>query len=153
MISSAQCIAKFGVPGGRAEGTYMKAWPVPADIQLALKHVVFSAVAATGFPTRIYCNRALTGPLEHALRSLIATGHAAELKTWDGCYIVRKQRGASSHSLHSWGLAIDVNAAANALGAKPMLSAGFVKCFTDAGFEWGGTWTRKDGMHFQLKTL
>jgi hypothetical protein len=35
----------------------------------------------------------------------------------------------------------------------PKLSAGFVKCFTDNGFEWGGYWQRKDGMHFQLKSI
>ena len=25
--------------------------------------------------------------------------------------------------------------------------------FTDAGFTWGGTWSRKDGMHFQLAKI
>ena len=73
-----------------------------------------------------------------------------ELKTFDGCFNIRKKRGLGSMSLHAWGLAIDVNAAWNGLNVTPVLSAGFVKCFTDAGFEWGGTWTRKDGMHFQL---
>jgi hypothetical protein len=33
------------------------------------------------------------------------------------------------------------------------LSPGFVKCFTDNGFEWGGTWKRKDPMHFQLAEI
>jgi hypothetical protein len=56
-------------------------------------------------------------------------------------------------SLHSWGLAIDVNAFENGLNQTPKLSAGFVKCFTDAGFDWGGTWQRKDGMHFQLSKI
>ena len=56
-------------------------------------------------------------------------------------------------SLHSWGIAIDVNAAWNGLDKTPVLSAGFVKCFTDAGFDWGGRWTRKDGMDFQLAKI
>jgi hypothetical protein len=51
-------------------------------------------------------------------------------------------------------LAIDVIAFENGLGKEPKLSPGFVKCFTDAGFEWGGTWkSRPDGMHFQLKSI
>jgi hypothetical protein len=56
-------------------------------------------------------------------------------------------------SLHSWGIAVDVNAFSNGLGKEPTLSAGFVKCFTDAGFDWGGVWKRKDGMHFQLAKI
>jgi hypothetical protein len=53
-------------------------------------------------------------------------------------------------SLHSWGLAIDINAATNRFGGKPTMSAELVKCFTDAGFDWGGVWSNPDGMHFQL---
>jgi hypothetical protein len=56
-------------------------------------------------------------------------------------------------SLHSWGLAVDLNAFENGLGKEPKLSPGFVKCFTDAGFDWGGTWKRKDGMHFELAKI
>jgi len=33
------------------------------------------------------------------------------------------------------------------------MSKELVSCFTDAGFDWGGTWERKDGMHFQLKNI
>jgi hypothetical protein len=62
------------------------------------------------------------------------------------------QAGARYLSTHAWALAIDVNAFENGLGKKPKLSAAFVKCFTDAGFVWGGTFARLDGMHFELKT-
>jgi hypothetical protein len=88
--------------------------------------------------------------LEAGLRNLITRGLTGELSTWDGCYIVRNARGLSSWSMHAWGLAFDINAATNRLGAKPTLSAAFVKCFTDAGFVWGGTWRRADGMHFEV---
>jgi hypothetical protein len=92
-------------------------------------------------------------PLTKAFKNLISTGYVKELKTWDGCFNIRKKRGLSSQSLHSWGIAVDINAFENQLNMTPKLSAGFVKCFTDAGFDWGGTWTRKDGMHFQLATI
>jgi len=104
-------------------------------------------------PKKLYCNKDLVEPLSKALKNLIDTGKIAELKTWDGCFNIRKKRGLSSMSLHSWGIAIDVNAAWNQLNMTPTLSPAFVKCFTDAGFEWGGTWQRKDGMHFQLKSI
>lgn len=119
----------------------MTLWDVPADIEIG------------AIPKRLYCNRDLPGPLERAFRNLIATGHISELKTWDGCFNIRKKRGAASPSLHSWGIAIDVNAAWNQFGKAPTLSPGFVKCFTDAGFDWGGVWGKKDGMHFQLSKI
>ena len=60
----------------------------------------------------------------------------------------------ASLSLHSWGIAIDVNAFENGLGKEPKLSKKFVKCFTDNGWDWGGLWvSRPDGMHFQLSKL
>lgn len=104
-------------------------------------------------PKRIYCHKLLVEPLKTALENLVTNGVASELETWDGCFNVRRMRGGTSMSIHSWGLAIDVNAKTNALGIKPTLSNAFVKCFTDAGFDWGGEWARKDGMHFQLACI
>jgi hypothetical protein len=31
-----------------------------------------------------------------------------------------------------------------------MFSDELVRCFAEAGFEWGGLWRTPDGMHFQL---
>lgn len=94
---------------------------------------------------RKYCFTVPTGRL--LLR------HNGHIFITGNCFNIRKKRGASTLSLHSFGVAVDLNAAWNGFGAKPTLSAGFVKCFTDAGFEWGGTWNTPDGMHFQLKTI
>ena len=96
----------------------------------------------------------MVGPLMQDFSNLIERCYVNELKTWDGCFNVRKKRGLKSLSLHSWAIAIDVNAAWNGLGKEPTLSKGFVKCFTDAGFDWGGNWkNRLDGMHFQLNRI
>lgn len=116
-------------------------WDVPTHLEIGV------------IPKRIYCNKDLVKPLEASFKALIDTGCVKELKTWDGCFNIRKKRGLSSMSLHSWGIAIDVNAFENGLGKQPKLSPEFVKCFTDNGFIWGGTWTRKDGMHFQLANI
>lgn len=138
MVTSAQALSKYGDPTLEKS---MVLWDVPMELEIG------------AIPKRIYCNKDLVEPLEKAFKNLIETGHAAELKTWDGCFNIRKKRGLSSLSLHSWGIAIDVNAAWNQLNQNPALSPGFVKCFTDAGFDWGGSWTRKDGMHFQLNKI
>lgn len=109
-------------------------------------------------------------PLIRVFKNLIARGYVGELKTWDGCWNFRPIRGYEKKyealmaagkeelaikylSIHSWAGAVDVNAGENGLGKKPKLSKGFVKCWTDAGFEWGGNWSRPDGMHFQLAFL
>ena len=138
MITSAQCLKKYGDPTLEKS---MVIWDVPTEMEIGV------------IPKRIYCNKDFVEPLKKALQNLISTGKVDELKTWDGCFNIRKKRGLTSMSLHSWGLAIDVNAAWNGLGKDPVLSNEFVKCFTDAGFEWGGTWTRLDGMHFQIAKI
>lgn len=119
----------------------MTVWDVPDELEVGY------------IPKKIYCNADMVKPLEKAIRNLIESGHIKELRTWDGCFNIRKKRGGLTPSLHSWGLAIDVNAAWNGFGKTPTLSAGFVKCFTDSGFDWGGEWKTKDGMHFQLRTI
>ncbi len=146
MVRAQDCLKKYGQPGSKSEGQWMMVWDVPADLEAAFAHVKF-------FPQRLYCNRAMVGPLEKALRLLIARGLAQELVEWGGCYNYRAQRGGSALSLHSWGIAVDVNPKTNALGKALTLSPAFVACFKEVGFDWGGEWQRKDGMHMQLATI
>lgn len=138
MVTSQQALKKYGDP---TLEKCMVVWDVPTELEIGM------------IPKKIYCNKDMVKPLTAAFKNLIDTGHVKELKTWDGCFNIRKKRGLTSMSLHSWGIAIDVNAAWNQLNMEPKLSVGFVKCFTDAGFDWGGVWKRKDGMHFQLSTI
>jgi len=142
MVTSQQCLKKWGDPTDpKNEGKYMVLWDVPTELEIGI------------IPKRIYCNRLMIAPLTAAFKNLIDRGFVNELKTWDGVFNVRKKRGLNSQSLHSWGIALDVNAAWNGLGKIPTSTPGFVKCFTDAGFEWGGTWKRSDGMHYQLVSI
>jgi len=138
MVTSAQALKKYGDP---TKESGMTLWDVPKELEIGV------------LPKRLYCNKDMILPLTKAFKNLISTGCVKELKTWDGCFNIRKKRGLTSMSLHSWGIAIDVNAAWNQLNMTPTLSKEFVNCFVTAGFDWGGTWTRKDGMHFQLKSI
>jgi hypothetical protein len=99
---------------------------------------------------RVYAHKLMETPLRQAFKNLIDRGFSKELKTFDGCVCVRPMTSGNGWSVHAWGLAVDFNAGTNAYGRKPALSPGFVMCFTDAGFEWGGWWSTPDGMHFQL---
>lgn len=138
MITSKQALAKYGPPENESS---MTLWDVPSHLEIGV------------IPKRIYCNRDMVGPIAKAFQNLVSTGSVAELKTWDGCFNIRKKKAGSTPSLHSWGLAIDVNAAWNGFGKSPTMSPKFVKCFTDAGLDWGGRWATQDGMHFQLSVL
>lgn len=138
MLTAAQAIARFGPPEGEIG---MVLWDVPPAYEIGV------------IPKRIYCNRALIGPLAHAFEALIDHDLVSEIKTWDGCFNIRKSKGGNSYSLHAWGLAVDINAAWNQFDHKPTLHPRVVDVFKRAGFDWGGDWAVPDGMHFQLKEL
>ncbi len=140
MITANQCLQRYGDP---VKEKHLVVWTVPQAIISRIKTV----------PPRIYCNNDLITPLSKALLNIIDRGLEAQLKTWDGCFNIRKKVGALSQSLHSWAIAIDINAAWNGYGKKPTMSKELVACFTDADFDWGGVWTKPDGMHFQLKAF
>ncbi len=140
MVTSQQALKKYGTPSQSNPNLIL--WDVPAELEIGV------------IPKRIYCNKDMVAPLTAAFKALIATGCVTELKTWDGCFNIRKKRGLASMSLHSWGLAIDVNAFENGLGQTPKLSKLFVSCFTNNGFNWGGNWkSRVDGMHMELAKI
>jgi hypothetical protein len=158
MVTGLDCYDKWGDPNTIwDEGQYMTIWEVPKYIWQLIPAI----------PRRIYCNNELIIPLETAFLNIINRELTDQVKTWDGCFHVRPIRGREKEvesllrqgniekamiymSIHSWGIAFDINAAWNGLGKEPQMSNELVKCFTDAGFEWGGDWKRMDGMHFQL---
>ncbi len=137
-VTAKQAEERYGDP---KKESYMVVFDVPPRLEIG------------AIPNRIYCNLYMIKPLTAAFENLIKRGRVAELRTWDGCFNIRQKRNGESMSLHSWGLAIDVNASWNQLGHVPTLTPSFVACFTDAGFEWGGDWSSPDGMHFQLAEL
>ena len=138
MVTSQQALKKYGPPETEK---FMVVWDVPTKLEHG------------AIPKKIYCNRDMVQPLEQAFSNIIDRGLADQVRTWDGCFNIRRKRGATSSSLHSWGIAIDINAAWNGFGKTPTMSPELVKCFTDAGFDWGGVWSRPDGMHFQLSKI
>ena len=135
MMTHKDCLLKYGDPKNENN---MVLWDVPAHLETGV------------IPRKIYCNKDLILPLEKAFSHIIDRGLIRELKTWDGCFNPRNKRGSATPSLHSWGIAVDINAGWNGWNKKPTMSAGLVACFKDAGFDWGGDWSKPDGMHFQL---
>lgn len=136
MITSAEAYRKLGDPTKESSMVVLDL----SQYGINIPHV----------PQKVYCNKLLVQPLTSALKNVIVRELKDQIKTWDGCFNIRKKRGATSMSLHSWGLAVDINAPWNRYGYPPTMPKELVKCFTDAGFDWGGTWSKPDGMHMQL---
>ena len=80
-----------------------------------------------------------------------APEYAAEIDVSpdDWSYANRNIRGGDHKSLHSWGIAIDINALSNVLGTKGDMPQAVVEAWEAEGGEWGGDWSRPDPMHFE----
>lgn len=154
MVTSQDCVKKYGspvddetTPSVNEQTEFERKWMTLYVVPDAMRALL------PALPSKIYCNKDMVGPLKKAFQNIINNNLQDQLKTWDGCFCIRNKRGLTSLSLHSWAIAIDINATWNGLGKVPTMSKELVKCFTDAGFEWGGEWKRQDGMHFQLANI
>ena len=135
----------FGEPTEDAD--YLKVLDF-SEFSYAFSHVKDYVV--NHWRCRIYAHYLMAAPLREAFKNLLFRGLSDELKTFDGCFNIRRMKGSNSMSVHSWGLAVDFNAAENPFGESWSFSDEFIQCFADAGFESGALWHRPDGMHFQL---
>jgi len=151
-----QCLKKYGNPNLLAtQQKWFTLWIVPEKLLKAFSHVYFTQVGTVGFPKKIFVNKDFLPLLEKGLNNVVDRGLSKLLESWDGCFIIRKQRGSDEMSIHSWAAACDVNAEKNPIGKKPTMPPELVKCFTDAGCIWGGTFKGKrvDGMHFEIASI
>lgn len=100
--------------------------------------------------SKIYCHRLVGPKFQLAFQSILNAGLEHEALEYGGCYVFRPVRGSSRLSMHSWGIAIDINPQQNPLGSDGALHPGVIKAFEDVGFYWGGRFKhRKDPMHFE----
>ena len=104
---------------------------------------------------RVTCHRLMLPQLRGALTEVVDAGLAGTLKTYSGCYVPRfiERNPARSISLHTWGIAIDMDAATNYRGIRGTMDSRVVEIFKRWGFRWGGDWRYTDPMHFELGTL
>jgi peptidoglycan hydrolase-like protein with peptidoglycan-binding domain len=98
------------------------------------------------------------------IRNLFAAWRDAALigciLTFDGSFAPRFIRGSrTTLSSHAWGTAFDINFPWNRLGTVPALrgekgsTRELVRIANDHGFYWGGHFSRRDGMHFEVAKL
>ncbi len=106
---------------------------------------------------RTRCNRLMVPQLVGALNEIGQVGLAGELdpNQFAGCWFPRHidWDPRKPLSMHAFGLAVDINAQDNWLGAVPTMHPTIVEIFKRWGFDWGGDWRRPDGMHFELARI
>jgi len=104
---------------------------------------------------QVTCHRLMIPQLRGALQDVVDAGLASALNTYDGCYVPRfiERNPENSISLHTWGIAIDMDAATNYRGISGTMHPEVVDIFKGWGFRWGGDWTHTDPMHFELAAL
>ncbi|WP_138481565.1 M15 family metallopeptidase [Dyadobacter bucti] len=143
MKTQKQLIEKFGNPAVdniTFERKWMTLWHVPEAIG---DHI-------PAIPGKIYLNNLIKERLETTLFALIEADLHSEIKTFDGCFNIRKKRGLETLSLHAFGIAVDLNAAWNQLGKPSTWSNDFIEVWRRNGWECGADWKgRIDAMHFQ----
>jgi hypothetical protein len=104
-----------------------------------------------GYPHRLFVNKAMVEPLRAALTAALAACPDYEVRSM-GCFCPRLKRVNGALSVHSWGLAVDINADTNPM-QRPLttdMPPAFVEAFKAQGFTWGGEFPTPDPMHFQL---
>lgn len=100
-------------------------------------------------------HRVMLPQLRAALTDVAAAGLEKEIYTYDGCYVPRFIASDPSRGLsfHTFGTAIDLNAADNYRGIAGAMDRTVVAIFKRWGFAWGGDWSYTDPMHFELAKL
>ena len=118
--------------------------------------VMIPAGVLPGWSGRLYTNKAMVDPLTRALTRCVALGDGYAVKTL-GSFAPRLKRGLNAPSLHSWGIAVDINADDNPLQRgvptaqlQKTIPDTWVAIFEEEGFYWGGRFG--DPMHFQIAT-
>jgi hypothetical protein len=101
-----------------------------------------------------------TYQLEQAFKEIEEKGLAHLILSYAGSFYPRPIRGTTSTpSEHSFGTALDINAAWNGLNREPAKAGTkgsvreLVAIFEKWGFRWGGYFKRFDGMHFEVARI
>lgn len=114
------------------------------------KHITrIPATIAGGKVVTIACHVAIAARVARVFAHLKSENALGLVKTYDGCFNIRKVRGGNRPSLHAWGLAIDINAGQFPLGCTHSQNPVLVRAWTAEGFWSGAKFHRPDPMHFQ----
>jgi hypothetical protein len=102
----------------------------------------------------VTCNKGMLPQLRAALTEVVQRGLAGTIhpNEFGGCYYPRYigYSPANGLSLHTWGIAVDLNVPGNLRGTVGQMDRRVVAIFKKWGFAWGGDWGYTDPMHFEM---
>jgi D-alanyl-D-alanine carboxypeptidase len=105
----------------------------------------------------VTCNKAYLPQLRGALTEVVDRGLADEIHPdeYAGCYYPRYigRDPSNGLSLHSWGIAVDINVPGNLRGTVGEIDRQVVAIFKKWGMAWGGDWSWTDPMHFEMNAV
>lgn len=103
----------------------------------------------------VTCHQILFPQLRAALTEVVQRGLADEIHPdeYAGCYYPRFIAGTTQLSLHSFGIALDLNVPGNLRGTRGEIDRDVVRIFQKWGFTWGGDWAWTDPMHFEMNAV
>jgi hypothetical protein len=105
----------------------------------------------------VTCNKGMLPQLRAALNEVVQRGLADKIHPGEyaGCYYPRYigRNTANGLSLHSWGIALDLNVPGNQRGTVGEMDRTVVSIFKKWGFAWGGDWNYTDPMHFEMNRV
>lgn len=105
----------------------------------------------------VTCHRVMFPALRGAMQQVVEEGLAAsvDVEDYGGCYVPRfiDRDPGRGLSLHTWGIAVDLNVQGNLPGTAGTLDPRVVEVMRAWGFAWGGDWREPDPMHFELAVL
>ncbi len=144
-----------GTEAARALGsftyTYYPDGSIQPDPDWVAANIRTASVPILG---EVTCHRLMFPQLRGALREVVRRGLADKIhpRQYGGCYVPRfiGSDPSNSISLHTWGIAVDLNVAGNQRGTRGQIDRRVVAIFKSWGFAWGGDWDWTDPMHFEL---
>ena len=105
----------------------------------------------------VTCNKAFIPQLRAALTEIVQLGLASSIHPdeYAGCYYPRYigRSAANGLSLHSWGIAVDLNVPGNQRGTVGQMDRRVVAIMKKWGMAWGGDWNYTDPMHFEMNAV
>lgn len=134
-------------------------WEQQILVMRALPRSLIYAYGTSQRITRVRAHRSIVDHLAETLDTCLSRGVPVHRMKYGGCYVWRGKRTASGElSLHTWGIAVDLEPAENPLDEAWVddgirLDPRIVEVFKERGWFWGNDFNgTKDPQHFQWAT-